>query len=445
VRIGLVIKSLDPRRGGAEAWTYQHAKNLLERGHEVHVVARDIPAETAKLPIVIHRLQRIRTPMGLAKAAEAKLRSLNLDLIHDMGLGWYSDIFQPHSGCWTAITRQKLRIVPPWLRPIKRRVDPWLPRYRQLNMLAGRQAAAENNILLALSQKVADEFQQFYRMPQSRIRVVYNGVDAQRFSPQWRAEFRQSVRQRLGIKEDTVLALVVAHNFRLKGVPTLLQALEILAPKHLPIHAVVVGGKRIYSWQIKAKMRRLPVTFLGPQPDTVPYYAAADMLVHPSFYDSCSLVLLEAAASGLPLLVSRESGASELISDGVEGLLLDDSADAERLAAQLESMLDASKRERMGAAARQLAVKHPLERNCDEILAIYRQAAKSRHGWFIKDMVRPSKPVQSRSINPTHDVPVQVSHSRITVQSRAPYPNRITDAITNEAEIADEKEPLKNI
>ncbi len=347
MRIGLVIKSLDPRRGGAEAWTYQHAINLLERGHEVHVVARDIPAETAKLPVVIHRLQRIRTPLGLAKAAEAELRALNLDLIHDMGLGWYCDIFQPHSGCWTAITRQKLLLVPPWLRPIKRQVDPWLPRYRQLNMLACRQVAAENQILLALSQKVADEFQQFHHIPTSRIRVVYNGVDAERFSPLRRAEFSRSMRQRLGIKEDTVLALSVAHNFQLKGVPTLLRALEILAPKRLPIHAVVVGGKRIRSWQLQAKARRLPVTFVGPQSDTVPFYAAADMLVHPSFYDSCSLVLLEAAASGLPLLVSRESGASELLSDGVEGLLLDDSADAERLAVQMESLLDASMRERM--------------------------------------------------------------------------------------------------
>ncbi len=183
MKIGLVTKSLDPRRGGAEAWTYQHAINLLERGYEVHIVARDIPAETANLPVVIHRLQRIRTPLGLANAAEAQLRGLKLDLIHDMGLGWYCDVFQPHGGCWTAITRQKLLLVPPWLRPIKRRVDPWLPRYRQLSMLACRQAAAENQILLALSQKVADEFQEFLHVPANRIRVVYNGVDVERFSP----------------------------------------------------------------------------------------------------------------------------------------------------------------------------------------------------------------------------------------------------------------------
>jgi len=378
VRIGLVIESFYPGRGGAEAWTYQHAINLLARGHDVHVIANNISAEAAGLPITLHRLEPIRAPLGRAEAAEAKLRTLKLDLIHDMGLGWYCDVFQPHGGCWTAVTQQKLLMTPRWLRPLKQRIDPLLPRYRQFQLLARRQAAVEDHVLLALSHKVAEEFQHYHRVPPDRIRVVYNGVDVERFSPQRRAEFRRSTRQCLGIAEDTVLALAVAHNFQLKGVPTLLRALEILAPKRLPLHAIVVGGKRIRSWQLRAKARRLPVTFVGAQPDTVPFYAAADMLVHPSFYDSCSLVLLEAAASGLPLLVSRENGAAELLTDGVEGLLLDNSADAERLAAQMESLLDASLRQRMGAAARRLASQHTLERNCEEILAIYRQSVQSR-------------------------------------------------------------------
>ncbi len=258
MKIALVTKSFDPRRGGAEAWTYQHAVNLLELGYEVHVVARDFPAETANLPVAIHRLQHISTPLGLAKAAEAKLRTLDVDLIHDMGLGWYCDVFQPHGGCWTAITRQKLLFTPPWLRSIKRHVDPWLPRYRQLKTLAHRQVSAENQILLALSQKVAEEYQHYHNVPPERIRVVYNGVDVERFSPQRRVEFRGPMRERLGIDNDAVLALAVAHNFQLKGVPTLLRAMEILAPKSLPLHVVVVGGKWIRPWQLWAKAADCP-------------------------------------------------------------------------------------------------------------------------------------------------------------------------------------------
>ncbi|HEY4760079.1 MAG TPA: glycosyltransferase family 4 protein, partial [Thermoguttaceae bacterium] len=269
-------------------------------------------------------------------------------------------------------------MAPRWLRPIKRLFDPWLPHYRQQQWLTVRQVTVEQQILLALSHKVANEFRQYHHVPPSRIRVVYNGVDVKRFSPQRRGEFRNSMRQRLGIADDVVVAIAVAHNFQLKGVPTLLRALEILAPKRLPLHAVVVGGKRAFLWQWLAKARRLPVTFVGVQPDTVPFYAAADMFVHPSFYDSCSLVLLEAAASGLPLLVSRENGAAELLTHGLEGMLLEDPADAECLAAGMEFLLDASLRDRMGAAAERLAAEHTMERNCQEILAIYQQSVQSR-------------------------------------------------------------------
>ncbi len=270
MKIGLVMDFFDTRRGGTEWWTYQYAEYLLRQGYEVHLVTQDLFYDPEALPIVPHRLGRIRSPLCRAEAAAEKLRSLKLDLIHDMGTGWYCDVFQPHIGCWTAIARQKLLWAPSWLRPIKRRVDPWLPHYRELQLLAARQTAAENQILLRMAHKVAREYEQYHNVPPSRIRVIYNGVDVKRFSPRRRAEFRQSMRQRLGIADHVVLALVVAHNFQRKGVPTLLRALELLAPKKLPLHAVIVGGKRSHSWQRSAQARRLPATFVARSPIRFP-------------------------------------------------------------------------------------------------------------------------------------------------------------------------------
>ncbi len=76
--------------------------------------------------------------------------------------------------------------------------------------------------------------------------------------------------------------------------------------------------------------------------------------------------------------MSREDGAAELLSDGVEGLVIDDPADAECLAARMELLLGASLRERMGEAARRLAAEHTMERNCEEIIAVYNQLAQAR-------------------------------------------------------------------
>ena len=117
------------------------------------------------------------------------------------------------------------------------------------------------------------------------------------------------------------------------------------------------------------------MTFVGPVEDPVPYYAAADALVLPSFYDPFGLVVLEAAACGLPVVTSRASGASELLSEGRDGYVLDDPADAASWADRLERLLDPALRRRMGEAARRLALQYTLERNCDALLAIYHELA----------------------------------------------------------------------
>jgi UDP-glucose:(heptosyl)LPS alpha-1,3-glucosyltransferase len=277
--------------------------------------------------------------------------------------------------------------------------------------------------------------------------VVYNGVDVTRFSPLRRDEFRQSMRRQLGIQDDTVLAVAVAHNFHLKGVPTLLKALELLAPKRLPIHAVVVGGKHYKRWQHRARSKGLPITFVGARSDPVPFYAAADMHVHPSFYDSCSLVLLEAAASGLPLLVSRENGAAELLTDGVDALLLDDPANAELLAEKMRHLLDAALRERMGAAARRLAVRHNRQRNCDEILSIYRGTAKTPHGWYIKDLVRPAQPLPQEGDGRMPEIDrsakvVNWKHVSAQPQIQSFCQDRIDETIDDEAKIASRQDSI---
>jgi UDP-glucose:(heptosyl)LPS alpha-1,3-glucosyltransferase len=120
------------------------------------------------------------------------------------------------------------------------------------------------------------------------------------------------------------------------------------------------------------------VAFLGSVLDPVPYYAAADVYIQPTFYDPCSLVVLEALASGLPVVTSCCNGAGELLTEGVEGHVIDDPADHEQLADCLRPLLDASLRQRMATAARELVLRHSLARNCQQILDVYEEVA-ARH------------------------------------------------------------------
>lgn len=380
MRIGLMIENFNPRAGGAEQWTWQFARALIQRGHEVHVVAQTF-AEAADEPgLARHSLGRIRSRLDLAAAAEEKLRGLALDVVHDMGAGWHCDVFQPHGGSRRAALNQNLLLAPAWLRPCKRASYGFLPRYREFDALQARQYAPDDRLLVALSRRVADDFRRYHRVPDQRIRVVYNGVDVERFSPAHRGEYRESMRHALKVDPQTVLLLIVAHNFRLKGVPALLQAVGRLAARGRPLHLVIAGGKRLAGWMRQAARQRAAehVTFVGAVGNPVPLYAAADAYVQPTFYDPCSLVVLEALASGLPAVTSCYNGVSELMTHGREGLVLNDPADVAELTAALDALLDSALRRRMGEAARQLALEHTFEQNVENLLAVYAESARTR-------------------------------------------------------------------
>jgi UDP-glucose:(heptosyl)LPS alpha-1,3-glucosyltransferase len=382
MRIGLVLEQFDPARGGREQWTWSFTQRLLELGHEVHVAARSCSAKALRLDIAYHPVECDRSPITFAGAVQAVLAPLALDIVHDMGMGWYCDVFHPHGGSMASSAERKLLFLPAWLRGLKRVANRLLPRHRTFQALMQRQYADHGQIVLALSQSSAADFQRFHRVAADRIRVVYNGVDIERFSPDRCRPLRAAMRFRLGLANDTVLALIVAHNFRLKGVATLLRAMSRLQTAGRDMRLVIVGGKRVDAWRNWARRLGLGerIIFAGRVDDPLPYYAAADCYVHPTYYDPCSLVALEAASCGLPLITSRYNGAGEMFRDHQDVLMVNDPADAAELAAAMRVLLEDSSRRRLGEAARKTIERHSFQRNVDEILEIYQEILDRRGG-----------------------------------------------------------------
>jgi UDP-glucose:(heptosyl)LPS alpha-1,3-glucosyltransferase len=401
MRIGLVLDHFDSRRGGVEQWTDQFARKLLRLGHEVHVVATSFGPMTDRVRIapcadeeaekvvagvrprwiVPHTIPRHRGRFDRARAAEEILQQLDLDIIHDMGFGWYCDILQPHGGSRAAAEERNLALCPAWLRPLKRVVSPLLPRYREFAKLTKRQLrASPGPITLALSQMVFRDMQRLHELPDTRLRLIYNGVDVDRFTPAHRYSHRHSTRARLGLADGDIAFLIVAHNLELKGVPTLIRALGLLRGEGVPAKAVVVGGKRSSAMRKLARWSSVErhVTFVGPVDDPRDFYAASDVYVQPTYYDPCSLVVLEALASGLPVITTRFNGASELLTHGEQGYVLDDPADASSLAELMRQTLNANRRAVMARSARQLALRHTFDDNVRQIVDVYEEVAQLR-------------------------------------------------------------------
>ena len=380
MKIGLVLERFEPGRGGLEQWCWQFASGMLARGHQVHALAGEFSATVRRLPIVVHQLRATRSRLDFGRAAEETARGLDLDVVHDTGAGWHCDVFQPHGGSRAAAIEQNVRLLPPCMRPVKLAAAKFLPRYREFAALMSRQYVDDGRIFLALSQRVADDFRRLHGVRPERIRVIPNGVDSERFSPRHREEHRRTVRDRLGVDDGTLLMLIVAHNLRLKGVPTLIKAISRLTALGRSVHLAVVGGKRLGAWRRKAALLGIGsrVSFVGAVESAVPFYAAADVYVHPTFYDPCSLVVLEAMAAGLPVITSRQNGVSELFADGVEGGTIDDPASVGELLDRLEPVFDRSIRLRMGQAARQTAMAHTVDQNCRRIETVYEEIVESR-------------------------------------------------------------------
>ena len=384
MKIGLILERFEPGRGGLEQWSWQFAAGMAARGHQVHALAGSFSESVRRLPIATHQLRATRSRLDFGRAAEEAARGLDLDIIHDTGAGWYCDVFQPHGGSRTAAIEQNVQLLPRYMRPVKRTAAKVLPRYREFAALMKRQYVDDGRVFLALSNRVADDFRRLHGVRPERIRVIPNGVDTDRFSPQHRQHHRRAVRHRLGVDDSTLLLLIVAHSFRLKGVPSLIKSVSRLNASGRSVHLAVVGGKRLRAYRRKAALLGIGsrVTFVGAVDSAVPFYAAADVYVQPTFYDPCSLVVLEAMASGLPVITSRQNGVGELIGNNVEGGVIDDPASVHELLDRLQPMFEPSVRRRMGQAARRTALQCTTDRNWSRIEAVYDEIIQSRRRRF---------------------------------------------------------------
>jgi UDP-glucose:(heptosyl)LPS alpha-1,3-glucosyltransferase len=377
MRVGVVVAELDRRGGGLGQWCWQFITALANRANSVHVITQRFGGEALPANVARHRIPAEKSRMSFASAATEHVKQLQLDVVHDMGSGWNCDVFQPHGGSHLSWLARRANMYPHWLRPFKRSLDVLLPRQRDFTRHCRRQFESRNSpdkTFIALSQSVADDFVRLHGVPPEQIAVVYNGVDCRHYSPAHRAVNREALRRQLNVRDEDLLVLLAAHHFRLKGVPELIGLAARLVSNGRPIQLVVVGGKRLAKWRRAAARVGLAgcATFVGSVHDMVPYYAAADAYVHPTYYDPCSLVLLEAAASGLPIVTTRRfNGAAELFRDGHEILTVADPSDSVELLDCVDALFEERLRRRLGDAARKVALRHTFDRNVAEIVQLY--------------------------------------------------------------------------
>lgn len=369
LRIAVLNRRFVPAGGGAERYAIALVEQLAER-HEVHVFAQEIAHQH---PLVqYHRVSMpLRKPRWInqlwyATATWAATRH-GFDIVHSHENTWHGQV-------------QTVHVLPVWynfflgrsgarraLRWLQAATSPRLWTYLGLESLRFRvppypvhgQPAKR---IMVTSDSLGSVMSQTFPHAAGALTVLVPGVD---LPPPITAAQHTAARAQLGLPPAVPCILLVGNDFRKKGLGALLQAVSLLQKEERVSPVVAVVGSREQQAGFAAQAEALGIAeqvhFLGPLEDVGPAYRAADILAHPTLEDTFAMVVLEAMAHGLPVVVSgeRHCGIAGLLQDGDNALLLQDPQDATALAQCLLQLLrNPSWQQVLGVRARQFAQQH---------------------------------------------------------------------------------------
>jgi glycosyltransferase involved in cell wall biosynthesis len=227
--------------------------------------------------------------------------------------------------------------------------------------------------VIAVSQGTARELREFYGVPEEHIAVIPNGVDHSQFRPAASRTKKLELRRALGLPVDRFLVLFMGADWRRKGLCDAITAMAGLRDATLVV--VGPGDPRTAADSIRRAGVAGQVHFAGPSRVPERYYAAADALVFPSRYEGFSLVTLEAAASGLPIVAHRINGTEELVRDGHNGWLVPTAPEA--IGAKLQRLReDEQELRRLSAGALESSLPYAWDRIAAEQLRVLGVAAQ---------------------------------------------------------------------
>ncbi len=219
--------------------------------------------------------------------------------------------------------------------------------YTTLNADWEKKAFSQAKVIVAVSKQVERELVEI-GVPPERIRVILNGVDLQEFSP------GEAKRQTWGLPEGVTLALFAGNaQTPRKNLDTVLRALAQVPELQLVVAGTTTGTT--YPQLVASLDLSNRVHFLEHRTDVPELMKAVNFFVFPSRYEACSLVLLEAMASGLPVITAKTAGGAEIITPEC-GIVLPEPDDIQGLARALSLLAsDREQRHQMGQAARSIA------------------------------------------------------------------------------------------
>lgn len=377
MKIALIVFQFIKEKGGVESYVFNLSRQLLNHGHEVHIFAHRFRQDQEK-SLIFHYIPAITfwSPLkywtfAINAPKIVKKTGIQFDIVHGFTQTLFQDIYRVGGGChWDYM----MHTYPLMHTAFGRIVMCLNPRHSSLLILEKIILKQKRyRQITCISEQCKREIMRHYKLPANDIEVIYNGVDTDAFTPRARLQYRDTVRAKYRITSDEVLLLFVGSGFKRKGLKYVITAVPLIKDKKIKL--LVVGKGKVREYQKLAKDNGISdkIIFAGVHKNIQEIYAAGDIFVFPSEYDAFGTACLEAMASGLPVVVSKTSGVSEIIMQGKEGFVINHPINAKEMVIYIDALLDKEKRNEMGSAARRKSEMYSFESNVEKTLQVYRR------------------------------------------------------------------------
>ena len=358
VKIALIHKRLD-LKGGTERDLFLTAQGLCGLGHEVHLLCSEFaitpPSDMASHQVRTVPLGRTAELWSAALATRSLLQAGGYDTVVSFGRFLAADVVRCGGGTHRGFLERMGRA-----GGVRRQLWQSVSAYHRSVLAIERRQFESPRLkkIIAVSNAVKRDVLANYPVAEDKITVLYNGVDARRFHPGRSCEERRRVRERWKIPPNAPLVLFVGSGFRRKGLDRLLPLWR--SPQLADCYLLVVGADARMA-QYRARAAALApgrIVFADRQDDVENYYAAADLVALVSLQEAFGNVVLEALAAGLPVLVSCEVGAAEILEEDLSEGVVEQPDDRSELERKLLRLLERASDAAFARQARQIAEAH---------------------------------------------------------------------------------------
>ena len=386
--IALAIEHFSKHKGGAESYAVSLASTLARNGWTIHLFGLSWDGEPPTA--LFHRMKIPRFLPSWAKMLYFALKHKKMvegqyfDVILGFGNTVYMNVYQSHGGVHRFSTIRKIHAeTNKILRLIKRllillslkdKVRHWIESAPfRLN---------PTPTIIAISQMVRGDMASFYGINEEKIQLIYNGVDTEKYNVHTRERMRGPIRQQLSISDAHIAFLFVSYDLKKKGIVPLIRATAELKEAGVHNMKVLVVGEHPYRSVLRLVSRlglRDIVLFMGPTTKPEEYYASCDVLVLPTYYDACSLVVIEAMCCGLPVITTEFNGAAGIISNGKEGYVLPHPPVHSELAQSMRTFTSRERLKEMSRAASLTGKEYSIKNNHLKMMMEFDRLIESRH------------------------------------------------------------------